>query len=103
MEANDNTPGVLPPTVPHRPGPAGRGLGRRALFAGGAGAAAAAALAAPARAEPTTVREGALSLRDPRVGCLLDGSDEGAKVAVALSLLPPEGGEIFQPVGRLGL
>ncbi|MEU7779831.1 right-handed parallel beta-helix repeat-containing protein [Micromonospora parva] len=103
MEANANTPGALPPTVPHRPEPAGRGLGRRALFAGGAGAAVVATLATPARAEPTTVREGALSLRDPRVGCLLDGSDEAAKVEVALKLLPQEGGEIFQPVGRLGL
>ncbi|MEU7918478.1 right-handed parallel beta-helix repeat-containing protein [Micromonospora zamorensis] len=106
MESNVSPPGVVPPAMPQRPGPAGRGLGRRALFAGGAGAAVAATLPTAARAEPTgsaVVREAALSLRDPRVGCLLDGSDEAAKVAVALSLLPTEGGEIFQPVGRLGL
>ncbi|MGW5580507.1 right-handed parallel beta-helix repeat-containing protein [Micromonospora chokoriensis] len=103
MDSNVNMPGVVPPTVPQRPGPAGRGLARRALFAGGAGAAVATTLATPARAEPPTVRESALSLRDPRVGCLLDGSDESAKVVAALALLPAEGGEIFQPVGRLGL
>ncbi|MEU5781770.1 right-handed parallel beta-helix repeat-containing protein [Micromonospora lupini] len=99
-----SAPDVMPTTVPQRPAPAGRGLGRRALFAGGAGAAVATTLATPARAESTTVREAALSLRDPRVGCLLDGSDESAKVRVALDLVNAAGGgEIFQPVGRLGL
>ncbi|SCF15200.1 parallel beta-helix repeat (two copies) [Micromonospora chokoriensis] len=50
-----------------------------------------------------TVREAPLSLRDPRVGCLLDGRDESAKIIAALGLLPSDGGEIHQPVGRLGL
>ncbi|MET7709707.1 right-handed parallel beta-helix repeat-containing protein [Micromonospora sp. NPDC005413] len=84
-------------------------MGRRLLFAGGAGAAVATTVATLAGAEQTgspsvtTVREAPLSLRDPRVGCLLDGSDESEKVATALSLLPSDGGEIVQPVGRLGL
>lgn len=48
------------------------------------------------------VLEGALSLLDPRVNCLLDGTgDEAAKVATAIALLPSGGGHIYQPPGTL--
>ena len=48
------------------------------------------------------VREGPLSLLDPRVNCALDGTgDEAAKVATAISLLPATGGHIYQPPGIL--
>jgi len=48
------------------------------------------------------VREGPLSLLDPRVNCALDGTgDEAAKVATAISLLPATGGHIYQPPGTL--
>lgn len=49
------------------------------------------------------VIEGPLSLRDPRVGALLDGTNESAKLATAISLLPAGGGEIYVPTGTLGL
>lgn len=48
------------------------------------------------------VNEGPLSLKDPRVGCLLNGGgDESAKVATAISLLPSVGGHIYHPPGIL--
>lgn len=108
-------------TEPARPGDSpdsgevsGRRVGRRAFFAGGAGVALAATVPAAAHAGArreqsttttavTTVRQGPLSLTDPQVGCLLDGSDERAKVQTALGLLGTAGGEIYQPVGTLGL
>jgi hypothetical protein len=50
----------------------------------------------------TQVREGPLSLLDPRVDCTLDGSgDQAAKVATAVALLPSTGGHIYQPPGTL--
>ncbi|WP_425846757.1 right-handed parallel beta-helix repeat-containing protein [Micromonospora sp. DT15] len=104
-----SAPGAVPPAAPQRSDPPSRRLGRRVLFAGGAGAAVATTVATLAGAEQagsppvTTVREAPLSLRDPRVGCRLDGSDESDKVTTALNLLPAGGGEIFQPVGALGL
>lgn len=49
------------------------------------------------------VNEGPLSLLDSRVGCLLDGSNEAAKLTTAVSMLPSNGGVIFQPPGTLGL
>lgn len=49
------------------------------------------------------VREGPLSLKDPRVGAALDGSNEAAKLTAATALLPAGGGEILVPPGVLGL
>lgn len=45
--------------------------------------------------------EGPLSLRDPRVNCLLDGSDETSKWQIALAMQPAGGGELFLPAGVL--
>ncbi|MFY1689558.1 right-handed parallel beta-helix repeat-containing protein [Plantactinospora sp. WMMB782] len=94
-----------PASGPKRPGRPDRteraGFGRRALFAGGAGAALATTMPVPARAAAMVV-EGPLSLRDPRVGCLLDGGDEAAKLTAAFALLP-SGGELYLPPGVLGL
>lgn len=48
------------------------------------------------------VTEAPLSLKDPRVGCVLDGTgDESAKVATAIGMLPTGGGHIYQPPGTL--
>lgn len=76
-------------------------LRRRALFATGVGAALAVASPGVAKAASQVV-EGPLSLADPRVGCVLDGQDETAKVNHAFTLLPA-GGEIYLPAGQLGL
>ncbi|GIG85408.1 right-handed parallel beta-helix repeat-containing protein [Plantactinospora endophytica] len=54
------------------------------------------------KVDAVAVVEGPLSLRDPRVGCLLDGSDEAAKLNAAFALLPG-GGEVYLPPGTLGL
>jgi hypothetical protein len=49
-----------------------------------------------------TVSEGPLSLLDPRVDCDLDGTgDQATKIATAISLLPADGGHIYQPPGIL--
>lgn len=58
---------------------------------------------APAISFPAkVVVEAPLSLKDPRVGCVLDGTgDESAKVATAISLLPAAGGHIYHPPGIL--
>lgn len=76
---------------------------RRALFATAAGAALTTTVPTPAAAATAEVVEGPLSLQDPRVGCLLDGSDEAAKLTQAFTLLPPAGGELYLPPGTLGL
>lgn len=48
------------------------------------------------------VSEAPLSLLDPRVGAVLDGTgDQAAKIATAVSLLPSTGGHIYQPPGTL--
>jgi hypothetical protein len=48
------------------------------------------------------VNEAPLSLLDPRVACVLDGTgDQASKVATAVSLLPSTGGHIYQPRGTL--
>ncbi|MBY8870408.1 right-handed parallel beta-helix repeat-containing protein [Micromonospora sp. PLK6-60] len=110
-------PADTPPSRPAPPlGGPPRRVGRRALFAGGAGAALATTLPGPADAAgppsaagvgtgaAAVVREAPLSLLDPAVGCRLDGSDEWATVTTALTtLLPAGGGEIYHPAGRLGL
>lgn len=59
--------------------------------------------AAPALSFPAkVVVEAPLSLKDPRVGCVLDGAgDESAKVANAIALLPAAGGHIYHPPGTL--
>ena len=58
---------------------------------------------APAISFPAKVIvEAPLSLKDPRVGCTLDGTgDESAKVATAIGLLPANGGHIYHPPGIL--
>lgn len=81
------------------------------LFAETARAQAAEAALASGKADSVTsvggpvarVNEGPLSLLDPRVGCLLDGSDEGAKLSDAVAMLPTNGGKLFHPGGTLGL
>jgi hypothetical protein len=60
--------------------------------------------AADARYEGIGIRvnEAPLSLTDPRVGAVLDGTgDQIAKVNTALGLLPSRGGKIYQPPGIL--
>lgn len=48
------------------------------------------------------VNEGPLSFLDPRVGGLMDGSDETSKFnTTAVNLLPADGGEIYIPPGIL--
>jgi hypothetical protein len=57
-----------------------------------------------AQSSGQTVRvvEAPLSLLDPRVNCVLDGTgDQASKVATAISLLPSAGGHIYQPPGVL--
>jgi hypothetical protein len=60
------------------------------------------ARAARGGGQAVQVAEAPLSLLDPRVGCVLDGTgDQAAKVATAISLLPATGGHIYQPPGTL--
>jgi hypothetical protein len=48
------------------------------------------------------VAEAPLSLLDPRVAAVLDGTgDQAAKIATAIGLLPATGGHIYQPPGIL--
>lgn len=48
------------------------------------------------------ISEAPLSLLDPRVGCVLDGTgDQASKVSTAIGLLPSTGGHIYQPPGTL--
>jgi hypothetical protein len=50
----------------------------------------------------TSVREAPLSLTDPRVGAVLDGTgNQASAVATAIGLLPAAGGHIYQPPGIL--
>lgn len=51
----------------------------------------------------TRAREGPLSLKDERIGALLDGSNEAAKLTTAMSMLPASGGHIWVPPGQLGI